>query len=135
MTIEASKIPASLVEAFDQAVASAQHLDERDVAAVVNARKLAAKIDRWDDIVDRALADAAEAGDRPRVPQNDNVSPSAFAKACDALGLTPIGRKNIDAGRYGRKPEEGSNASNGKPTPGRVSSIAARREARTPGSA
>lgn len=131
-------IPESLVEAFDLAVAAAPQLDDdRFLAAIVNARKLARKIDAWDTIVEWAERDADEDGGRPRVPQNDNVSPSAFAKACDALGLTPIGRKNVEAGAYGRRTTEGGtpDASNGEAQPaGRVSSIEARREARTQGS-
>lgn len=133
MTVDVSKIPDSLVEAFDIAVAAAQHLDERHLGAIVNARKLARKIDAWDRIVEWALDDVEEDGaGRPRVPQNDNVSPSAFAKACDALGLTPIGLRNIEAGRFPIKNNDAKGApdgGSGEAPEGRVESIAERRAA------
>lgn len=138
MTIDPALLTLSTVEAFDRSVAAAQHLDERHLGAIVNARNLAWKVDEWQRIAARAIEDADEAGDRPRVPQNDNVSPSAFAKACDALGLTPIGAKAIEAAKYGQKPADGgtNDGGNGEAsaTEGRVHSIAERRS-RAQGSA
>lgn len=103
MTLDPARIPTSAVEAFDMSVAAAQHLDERHLGAIVNARKLAWKVDHWQEIAERAIADADEHGGRPRVPQNDNVSPSAFAKACSDLGLTPIGLQKIEGARFPAK--------------------------------
>ena len=69
-----------------------------DAGAVEALRALARKILAWDVIVVFALADAAEAGPngRPSVPQNDNVSISAYLKYCDQLGFTPAGRKALE---------------------------------------
>ncbi|WRS30591.1 hypothetical protein U6G28_02575 [Actinomycetaceae bacterium MB13-C1-2] len=79
----------SLDAALDRALASAEHLGERDAATVAAARALARKIDAWDVIVGWALEDAAESGGRPAVPQNDNVSLASFLKYMDALQLVP----------------------------------------------
>jgi hypothetical protein len=35
------------------------------------------------------------------VPQNDNVSISAYLKYCDQLGLTPAGRKSLELDKGG----------------------------------
>jgi hypothetical protein len=56
---------------------------------------LARKIDAWDDVVAAAVEHARENGTRPTVPQNDNVSLSAYFKALDTLGLTPAGWAKI----------------------------------------
>lgn len=86
----------SLVDETKAAVDASPHLSEKDRGAVEALFLLARKIDAWDQIVDWALDDAAEReGSRPTVPQNDNVSISAYFKACDQLGLTPSGRKAI----------------------------------------
>ncbi len=85
-------------EAFDRAVAAAEHLTPLDAAGVAAAGALADKIDAWDVIVDWAIEDAQVAqmngseGARPAVPANDNVSLPTFLKYLDALGLTPAGR-------------------------------------------
>jgi hypothetical protein len=85
-----------LVEATERAIASATHLTRMDDGAVEAMRALARKIDAWDQIVEWALDDAAEKeGKRPAVPQNDNVSISAYLKYCDQLGLSPAGRKAL----------------------------------------
>lgn len=85
-----------LVGQTEKALAAAGHLTDADVGAVEALRALARKIDAWDQIVDWALEDAHEReSGRPVVPQNDNVSISAYLKACDQLGLTPIGRKAL----------------------------------------
>lgn len=88
-----------LVAATEVSIANATHLTKLDAAAVEGLRALARKIDAWDQIVDYALQDMAgdKAGVRPRVPQNDNVSISAYLKYCESLGLTPAGRMKLDA--------------------------------------
>jgi len=84
--------------ALETSIAQAKHLSKLDDAAVAAARALADKIDAWDVIVQFALADIAGVkGARPAVPQNDNVSLSAFLRYCEALGLTPMSRKALEA--------------------------------------
>lgn len=96
-----------LVEATEAAIAAATHLTPMDEGSLEAMRALARKIDAWDTIVDWAFEDAAESGSRPKVPQNDNVSISAYLKYAESLGLTPFGRaKLVEA----KKPE----ASGGK---------------------
>ena len=86
----------SLVEETLASFAAATHLSEKDNGPKAALLLLARKIDAWDQIVEWALDDAAEReGSRPTVPQNDNVSISAYFKACDQLGLTPSGRKSL----------------------------------------
>lgn len=85
----------SLVDETLASFAAATHLSEKDDGPKAALILLARKIDAWDQIVEWALADAAESGGRPTVPQNDNVSISAYFKACDQLGLTPSGRKAL----------------------------------------
>ena len=72
---------------------TASKFEDVDAGAVEALRALARKIQAWDVIVEFALGDAAEGQSRPAVPQNDNVSISAYLKYCDQLGLTPAGRK------------------------------------------
>lgn len=85
----------SLVDETRASVEAATHLTVKDKGAVEALMLLARKIDAWDVIVGWALDDAADSGGRPTVPLNDNVSISAYFKACDQLGLTPSGRKAI----------------------------------------
>lgn len=86
-----------LVDATETAIGAADHLTDMDDGAVEALRALARKIDAWDQIVEWALDDAAgKTGSRPAVPQNDNVSISAYLKYCDQLGLSPAGRKSLD---------------------------------------
>lgn len=102
----------SLVEEFDRAVeAAGAQLDDRDKAAIALTRMLARKIDSWMVIVEWAEKDADDQGGRPAVPQNDNVSMSAFLKALDALGLTPMSRKTIEAARFAKPTTEGAPSS------------------------
>lgn len=70
----------------------ATYLTPADEGAKAALLALARKIDAWDVIVEWAFEDADEDGGRPRVPQNDNVSISAYLKGCEQLGLTPTGR-------------------------------------------
>lgn len=86
----------SVLEATEVSIKAAGHLTELDKGAIEALRALARKIDAWDEIVQWALDDAAEADGRPKVPQNDNVSISAYLKGCEQLGLTPTGRKALD---------------------------------------
>lgn len=87
----------NMVAATEKAIKAAQaHLTEADAGAVEALRALARKIDAWDQIVEWALDDAAVNDGRPAVPQNDNVSISAYLKYCDQLGLSPAGRKALD---------------------------------------
>lgn len=98
----------SLVESTEVAIQAAGHLTSMDDGAVDALRLLARKIDAWDVIVEWALDDAAEQdGARPKVPQNDNVSISAYFKACDQLGLTPIGRKALALKKEGESAKAG----------------------------
>lgn len=93
-----------LVDATEAAIAAATHLTEMDDGAVEAMRALARKIDAWDQVVQYALDDLAgneTKGARPSVPQNDNVSISAYLKYCDQLGLTPAGRKSLDIDKAG----------------------------------
>lgn len=94
----------SMVEDFDRAVASAQHLtDDRFAAAISAARALARKADAWDEYIVRwANADAEANGGRPVVPVHDNVTLSAYFKALEVLGLTPVGAAKLDLARFGR---------------------------------
>lgn len=86
-----------LVGETERAIAAADHLTDMDAGALEGLRALARKIDAWDQIVDWALDDAGEReGARPAVPQNDNVSLSAYLKYCDQLGLSPAGRKSLE---------------------------------------
>lgn len=85
-----------IVAATERALSAATHLTPADAGAVEGLRALARKIQAWDQIVDWALEDASEReGARPAVPQNDNVSLSAYLKYCDQLGLSPAGRKAL----------------------------------------
>jgi len=83
-----------LVAATERAIVAAR-LGDIDAGAVEALRALARKIQAWDLIVEWAVDDAPE-GKRPAVPQNDNVSISAYLKYCDQLGLSPAGRKALD---------------------------------------
>ena len=77
----------SVSEALERSLRNAKHLRAMDSATVAAARALARKIDAWDVIVSWALEDAEDAGGRPAVPANDNVSLSSFLKYQQALGL------------------------------------------------
>lgn len=97
-----------MVAATEKALeAASRNLTDADAGAVEALRALARKIDAWDQIVEWALDDASETrGARPAVPQNDNVSISAYLKYCDQLGLSPAGRKALgvrDGGVSGKK--------------------------------
>lgn len=86
-----------VVGATEESIKAAKHLTALDKGAIEALLALARKIDAWDQIVDWALDDAREdEGGRPKVPQNDNVSISAYLKGCEQLGLTPTGRKALD---------------------------------------
>lgn len=100
--------PVDMVAATEKSLDAAKSvLTDMDAGAVEALRALARKIDAWDQIVEWALDDADETkGGRPTVPQNDNVSISAYLKYCDQLGLTPTGRKALgvkDGGEGGKK--------------------------------
>jgi hypothetical protein len=88
-----------LIAATEVSIDAATHLGPTDAGAVEALRALARKIQAWDQIVEWAVEDAAEDGTRPTVPQNDNVSLSAYLKYCDQLGLSPAGRKDLDLKR------------------------------------
>ncbi|MBA3781020.1 MAG: hypothetical protein H0X12_04095 [Nocardioides sp.] len=103
----------SLVDETTTAVTAADHLTDQDKGAVEAMFALARKIDAWDQIVEWALDDAREGESRPTVPQNDNVSLSAYLKFAESLGLTPAGRSKLAE----KKPE----AKGGKL--GRLSSV------------
>lgn len=78
-----------LVAATEKALGAIKPTDaEAGVAEAM--RALARKIDAWDVIVDYALDDLAGKPKtaRPVVPQNDNVSISAYLKYCESLGMT-----------------------------------------------
>ena len=91
-----------LVAETERSIKAATHLTDMDLGAVEAIRALARKIDAWDQIVEWALNDAQQkAGARPAVPQNDNVSISAYLKYCDQLGLSPAGRKALDIDKAG----------------------------------
>jgi hypothetical protein len=82
----------SLSEGLERAIASAEHLTERDAGAIAAVRALAARIDAWDVIVEWAMDDLAgnpRPGARPAVPQNDNTSLPTYLKYLDALQLVP----------------------------------------------
>lgn len=86
-----------MVAATEKAIEAAKsHLTDADAGAIEALRALARKIDAWDQIVEWALDDAIQYDSRPAVPQNDNVSISAYLKYCDQLGLSPAGRKSLD---------------------------------------
>lgn len=83
-----------LVAATQRSVARAREdrqLTERDEAAVAALLQLARRID----LADRYFEDLAElhAERNLRPPSQDNVSLPTFLKYCEALGLTPSGRK------------------------------------------
>ena len=88
-----------LVGATERSIVAAG-LGDIDAGAVEALRALARKIQAWDRIVDFALDDVKDdvlsKATRPAVPQNDNVSISAYLKYCDQLGLSPAGRKALD---------------------------------------
>ena len=89
-----------LIAETEASIGAASHLTDVDRGAVEALRALARKIQAWDQIVEWALEDAGE-GSRPSVPQNDNVSLSAYLKYCDQLGLSPAGRKSLDLKKVG----------------------------------
>ena len=91
-----------LVTETEKSIAAAAHLTDMDSGAKEAILALARKIDAWDQIVEWAIDDAVvRPGTRPAVPQNDNVSISAYLKYCDQLGLTPAGRKSLDIDEKG----------------------------------
>lgn len=94
-----SAVQLDLVGETERAIVAAIHLTEMDQGAVEALRALARKIQAWDRIVEFALDDALVDEKRPSVPQNDNVSLSAYLKYCDQLGLSPAGRKSLDLKR------------------------------------
>lgn len=105
--------PEGLVAATEAAVAQARkdnRLTDADAGAVEAMLALARKIDAWDVIVEWALDDARESEGRPKVPQNDNVSISAYLKYAESLGLTPAGRAKLDE----TKKPEGAGGTLGK---------------------
>lgn len=107
-SIVTTRGPVNMVAATEKSIeAGAAHLTDADAGAIEALRALARKIDAWDVIVEWALDDAAlTKGARPAVPQNDNVSISAYLKYCDQLGLSPVGRKALgvkDGGAGGKK--------------------------------
>ncbi len=67
----------TVVEATEQALAAAGHLDDRDAGAVATLRRLAGLID--------------VIGERPA----DNVTIPTYLKFCESLGLTPTGRLKL----------------------------------------
>lgn len=78
-----------VLEALEESLRSASHLEPKHAATVGAARALAAKIDAWDVIVQWALEDASETtGQRPKVPVNDNTSLGTYSKYLEQLGLT-----------------------------------------------
>lgn len=78
----------SVLEALEQSLAAADHLGPKHSAVVGAARALAAKIDAWDTIVQWALEDVGDSGQRPRVPANDNTSLGTYSRYLEQLGLT-----------------------------------------------
>lgn len=78
----------SVLDGLEAALSQADHLGPAHAAHVAAARALARKIDAWDVIVEWAIEDAVDAGSRPKVPANDNVSIASFLKYLDALGLS-----------------------------------------------
>ncbi|MFJ4166299.1 hypothetical protein ACIPY5_12145 [Microbacterium sp. NPDC089698] len=85
-----------MVDATEKSIKAATHLTDADSGAIEALRALARKIQAWDQIVEFALDDASgREGSRPAVPQNDNVSISAYLKYCDQLGLSPAGRNSL----------------------------------------
>lgn len=79
----------TVLEALDESLAAATHLEPKHAATVAAARALAAKIDAWDVIVQWALEDQAETeAKRPAVPANDNTSLPSFLNYMKLLGLT-----------------------------------------------
>ena len=89
-----------LVGATEDSISAGQ-FTAVDAGALEALRALARKIQAWDVIVEFALDDATQSESRPSVPQNDNVSLSAYLKYCDQLGLTPAGRKALDMKKAG----------------------------------
>lgn len=85
----------SLVDETAAAADAATHLTDQDKGTVEAMFALARKIDAWDQIVEWALDDARDHEGRPTVPQNDNVSLSAYLKFAESLGLTPAGRARL----------------------------------------
>ena len=85
----------TLVDETQTAVDAASHLTDLDKGAVEAMFALARKIDAWDQIVEWALDDSLVRESRPTVPQNDNVSISAYLKYAESLGLTPAGRAKL----------------------------------------
>jgi hypothetical protein len=63
--------------ATDLSIRAATHLDDADKGAVAALRMLADRLDN--------------------LPEQDNVSVPTFLRYCEALGLTPVGRKGIEA--------------------------------------
>lgn len=88
----------SVASATEAAIAAATHLTPMDGGTLEALRKLARKIDAWDQIVEWALDDKAGKHGwegRPVVPEHDNVSIPTYLKFCESLGLTPAGRVRL----------------------------------------
>jgi hypothetical protein len=83
-----------VVEATEQSLAASLHLTEADAGAVAVLRELAKEIDSRDELRDLALRYAGEHNQKP--PGIDNVTVPTYLKFCDALGLTPAGRKSLE---------------------------------------
>ena len=83
----------TVVEATELSLQAAPHLTDTDAGAVAVLRELAREIDVRDELRERALEAAREEHTRP--PGIDNVTVPTYLKFCDALGLTPAGRKDL----------------------------------------
>lgn len=84
----------TIVEATEKALGAARHLTDMDAGAVAVLRELAREIDVRDELRELALTYAAENKTRP--PGIDNVTVPTYLKYCDALGMTPGGRKALE---------------------------------------
>lgn len=109
----ASPLPASttVADATEVSIKAAQDdelLGPADEAAIAALRVLAKKLDHLGDVDAGVTADGELKEDRR--PQLDNVTVPTFLKYCDALGLTPAGRKALEQ----KKPATGGASSGGK---------------------
>lgn len=91
--------PGALETATQASFDAASHLtDARFEGAKVALLDLARKIDGWDAVVRAAVEWQEERSDRrPAVPQHDNVSISAYYRALEALGLTPMSVAKLES--------------------------------------
>lgn len=108
---------ATVVEATRSSIAAIRalpgggHLTPADDGAIAALLVLAQKIDDLADVKAGVSGDGELVEERRRPQQLDNVSMPTFLKFCDALGLTPAGRRALAEKKTGGAAESGGGIS------------------------